>query len=250
MVQTTLYNVNHATLHVAVVMDGSGRWALSRGLPRPAGHRQGAVAARRTVEEALRLGRGTLTLFAFSCDNWKRPPEEVDALMHVLRAFVDSGVPLWRRQGVRVSVAGRRDRLPGALLRAACGAEKLTAGGDRLHLRLAIDYSSRHALLAAHAALAPGRLPRPAEFSEALGSAMGEGEPAPDVDLLIRTGGERRLSDFMLWECAYAELLFLDKPWPDFTGEDLRAALADYGSRERRFGGLGAAAAGGARGAS
>ncbi len=179
-----------SSLHVAIVMDGNGRWATRRRLPRVAGHRAGAEAVRRTVEAAPDAGVAALTLYAFSADNWKRPPELI----------------------------GRRDRLPLPLVAAIDAAERATARGARLHLRLAVDYSSRWAIDA--------------------------GVILPDVDLLIRTGGEQRLSDFLLWECAYAELYFSETMWPDFGAAHLAAAVAEFHARERRFGGLPDAAAG------
>jgi undecaprenyl diphosphate synthase len=198
-------------------MDGNGRWATSRGLPRTAGHRAGADAVRRVVETAPRLGVGTLTLFAFSSDNWKRPTREVATLMRLFHRYLASEAAALEENGVRLSVIGRRDRLAAPLLRQIMAAERLTANGRRLHLRLAVDYSAREAITR---------------------SAHDPGWLGPDVDLLIRTGGERRLSDFLLWECAYAELHFTDKRWPDFDAADLERALLDFHGRERRFGAL------------
>jgi undecaprenyl diphosphate synthase len=198
-------------------MDGNGRWATARGLPRTAGHRAGADAVRRAVETAPRVGVGTLTLFAFSSDNWKRPSREVAALMRLFQRYLASEAVALQENGVRLSVIGRRDRLAAALVRQIVAAERLTQGGRRLHLRLAVDYSAREAIK--RSTRDPGCL-------------------GPDVDLLIRTGGERRLSDFLLWECAYAELHFTDKRWPDFGAADLERALADYHGRQRRFGAL------------
>ncbi len=206
------------SLHVAIVMDGNGRWAARRGRPRTAGHRAGAAAVRRVVEAAPGLGIGALTLFAFSADNWRRPPGEVAALMRLFARHLRTETPRLLENGVRLEAVGRRDRLPGPLVTAIAGAERATAGGTALRLRLAVDYSAR-------AAIRAGRI-------------------LPDVDLLIRTGGERRLSDFLLWECAYAELFFTETMWPDFDAADLAAAVREFQSRERRFGGLPDAAAG------
>ena len=206
-----------AHAHVAIIMDGNGRWATSRGLPRTAGHRAGADAVRRVVESAPRLGVGTLTLFAFSSDNWKRPPREVATLMRLFHRYLAAEAAALEENGVRLSVIGRRDRLAAPLARQIMAAERLTAGGQRLHLRLAVDYSAREAITR---------------------SAHDPGWLGPDVDLLIRTGGERRLSDFLLWECAYAELHFTDKRWPDFDAADLERALVDFHGRQRRFGAL------------
>ncbi|MDT0631651.1 polyprenyl diphosphate synthase [Rubrivirga sp. S365] len=243
-------------LHVACVMDGNGRWAERRGRPRAAGHRAGAEALRRVVEAAPGLGVGVLTVYAFSSDNWRRPAPEVSSLMALLSAHLRAEAPRLKRAGVRLQLVGRRDRLPGALRAAACRAEWETRAGRRLLLRVAVDYSAREAICrAAHALAAPpgaeggavakaegGAVPDAGRrFEAALAAALHpDGAPAPPVDLLVRTGGERRLSDFLLWESAYAELLFLDALWPDVTAATLRAALADFAGRDRRFGGLAA----------
>jgi undecaprenyl diphosphate synthase len=220
---------------VAVIMDGNGRWAVRRGLPRSAGHHAGVDAIRRVVEAAPQLGIGTLSLFAFSSDNWARPAEEVQILMALFGRFLrDEAGPL-RANEVRLSVIGRRDRLPPEVVSAIADAEALTARGTRLHLRVAIDYSSRDAILEA------ARLGRRDDATrERFAIRLGEihGAPAPDVDLLIRTGGEQRLSDFLLWESAYAELFFTARMWPDFHGDDLAAAVAEFRGRDRRFGAL------------
>jgi undecaprenyl diphosphate synthase len=223
-------------LHVAIIMDGNGRWAGARGLPRVAGHRQGAVAVRRVVESAPRLGISTLTLYAFSADNWQRPAAEVTSLMRLFDQYLREQASQCVEQGVRLTLVGRRDRLAPALRLRAETLEHETARGASLHLRLAIDYSAREAIW-----LAAERLIRSGHGSrEALSAAVrsGHGEPAdvPDVDLLIRTGGEKRLSDFLLWESAYAELWFTDTAWPDFTGDDLAMAVSEFTRRDRRFG--------------
>jgi len=220
-------------LHVAVVMDGNGRWAQARGWPRVAGHRAGARAARRFVEAAPGLGVTTLTLFAFSADNWRRPRGEVARVLALIRGFLRRETAACVARGARLSVLGRRDRLPAGLLAAVEAAERATAGGSGLHLRVAVDYSGRDSILAAAAALPEGLSTREA-FSRRLGPT--HGELVPDVDLFLRPGGERRLSDFLLWESAYAELVFLDRLWPDVGPDDLAAAIADFRSRERRFG--------------
>jgi undecaprenyl diphosphate synthase len=224
-----------AGLHAAVIMDGNGRWANARGLPRVAGHRAGAKAVRRVVEAAPVLGIGTLTLYAFSSDNWQRPPREVGALMRLFRRYLAGETARLVENGVRLSVIGRRDRLPDVLARAIAGAEAATADGTRLHLRLAIDYSARDAVLRA-AALAGGREVSRDEFGALLGAAVGSLDPVPDVDLLVRSGGEQRLSDFLLWECAYAELHFTPRMWPDFDAAALGEAVAEFRRRDRRFG--------------
>ncbi len=227
----------HARLpHVAIILDGNGRWAERRGLPRVAGHRAGAAAVRRIIAAAPALGVGTLSLFAFSSDNWRRPAAEVSALFQLLSGSLRREARECVRNGVRLTFPGRRDRLPVGLAQILCEAEQLTAGGHELWLRIAIDYSARDMIQGA-AALA-GSNPTRATFLAALGAAAHEPASAPDVDLLIRTGGERRLSDFLLFECAYAELEFLDSPWPEFRPADLAACLERFRRRDRRFGGL------------
>ena len=226
-----------AGLHVAVILDGNGRWAAARGLPRLAGHRAGAQAVRRVVEAAPGLGVRHLTLYAFSSDNWGRPPREVAGLMRLLRAYLASESARLAENGVRLRLIGRRDRLSPVLQRAIDAAEAATAAGRVLELRVAVDYSARDALVQAAARLG-GREAGREEFAEYLGEALHAGGALPDVDLLIRTGGEQRLSDFLLWECAYAELLFLPTMWPDFGAAELEAALAEFRRRERRFGRL------------
>src|SRR5580704_6052386 len=215
-------------LHAAIIMDGNGRWASARGLPRVAGHRAGAEALRRVVEAAPDLGISVLTVYAFSSDNWRRPQPEVSALMKMFHTYLRREQARCVEKGVRVSVIGRRDRLPRLLLPVIEECESATAQGAKLHLRLAVDYSSRDAILAAAQSL-NGNASR-----EALSEVLG----ARDVDLLIRTGGEKRLSDFMLWECAYAELVFTPVMWPDFAASDLAPAVSEFRSRERRFGAL------------
>jgi undecaprenyl diphosphate synthase len=229
-------------LHVAIIMDGNGRWATRRGLQRSDGHRAGVEALRRVVEAAPGLGIGTLTLFAFSADNWRRPAEEVEALMWLLRAYLRAEAARLVESGARLSVIGRRDRLSAKLCREITRAERATAAGRRLHLRVALDYSSRDAILRA-AIRAAGLEPTLDAFSRLVSQAPAD-DPSPcAVDLLIRTGGEKRLSDFLLWESAYAELYFTDCMWPDFDGAELATALADFRRRERRFGGVPAAPA-------
>lgn len=220
-------------MHTAIIMDGNGRWARKRGLPRIEGHRRGADAVRRTVEAAPGLGITDLTLYAFSADNWKRPAEEVSALMRLLTVYLQTEVHRCRYNGVRLSAIGRRDRLDPQIRSLIESAEADTSGGKALHLRIALDYSSRDSILDAARQCAE----RNVWTREALSSAL----PAPDVDLLIRTAGEQRLSDFLLWECAYAEFVFVNRYWPDFSADDLAAAVASFQGRERRFGALPAA---------
>jgi undecaprenyl diphosphate synthase len=193
-------------------------------------------AVRRTVEAAADLRVGTLTLFAFSSDNWRRPDAEVRALMRLFRSYLTAEAGKCADNGLRISVIGRRDRLSPGLVRVVEEAEEATAGADRFLLRIAVDYSARDAILRAAGRLRhQGELSREA-FARLLADPPYDGRPVPDVDLLIRTGGEKRLSDFLLWECAYAELVFTDRMWPDFTGADLADAVREFYRRERRFG--------------
>jgi undecaprenyl diphosphate synthase len=222
-------------VHVALIMDGNGRWARARGLPRLAGHRAGARAVRRVVRAAPGLGIRTLTLFAFSADNWQRPAVEIDGLMRLFERYLRREVEPCRDRGVRINVIGRRDRLPARVVAAIAAAEQATAACTTLHLRIAIDYSAREALVDA-SRLLPGGASSPDELGRALGRAIHSDPPAGEVDLLVRTSGEKRLSDFLLWECAYAELVFTQVAWPDFGRSDLASALADFRGRERRFG--------------
>jgi undecaprenyl diphosphate synthase len=221
---------------VAIIMDGNGRWAAARGRPRLTGHAAGARAARRAIEAAPALGIGALTLFGFSSDNWRRPAAEVTGLMELITRTLRREAAVCARQGVRIRVIGRRDRLPAPLLAAVERAEAATADGRRLDLRIALDYSSREAIARASLRLRPEE----ARPREALGRVLGEG--SPEVDLLVRTGGEQRLSDFLLWESAYAEIVFTPLMWPEFTPADLAAAVREYSARERRFGALPASA--------
>ena len=222
--------------HVAITMDGNGRWAGLRGRPREEGHCAGAAAVRRAVESAPRLGITTLTLYAFSSDNWRRPKSEVDNLMVLLEQYLDDECAHLTERGVRLSIIGRRDRLPGSLARSVMMVEDTTREGLTLHLRVAIDYSARDALVAAASSVS-GRIPPTREaFERALREAIHAPGGTRDVDLLIRTGGEHRLSDFLLWESAYAELYFTDVLWPDFGEADLAAAVQDFAARDRRFG--------------
>jgi undecaprenyl diphosphate synthase len=233
--QSGLASKLQSKLHVGIIMDGNGRWATRRQLSRLRGHEAGVEAIRRVVEAAPKQEVGTLTLYAFSSDNWRRPKVEVAALMALLRFYLANEVESLVRNGVRLTVIGRRDRLPAGIAEAIARAEALTADGDVLHLRIAVDYSARDAILNAAAKVAKlgGDLNREM-FSELVTGERG----LRDVDLVIRTSGEKRLSDFLLWESAYAELLFTERMWPDFGSEDLAEALATFHRRERRFGGL------------
>ena len=219
-------------------MDGNGRWATRAGLPRSAGHRAGARTVRRIVEAAPGLGISVLTLYAFSVDNWQRPSAEVAVLMRLFREYLRAESARCVAHGVRLEVIGRRDRLDQGLRTAIHTAERATATGVRLHLRVAMDYSSRDAILRAARRLPNDQEPTREAFGRLL-AIVDHGTPVPPLDLLIRTGGERRLSDFMLWETAYAELCFVEQPWPEFDAAELAAAMREYDGRERRFGGLG-----------
>ena len=228
--------------HVAINMDGNGRWALMRGHPREMGHVAGAAAVRRTLESAPGLGITTLTLYAFSSDNWRRPTGEVENLMRLLQHHLDSESDHMTDRGVRFNVIGRRDRIPAALRRSIDEVEERTRTGASLHLRVAIDYSARDALLSAAGRVAAGAPPTREAFERAMYESIHAPSGTRDVDLLIRTGGEQRLSDFLLWESAYAELYFTSVLWPDFTEADLASAVQAFAARDRRYGGVGSAA--------
>jgi undecaprenyl diphosphate synthase len=228
MKQSTSQNDESTPRHTAIILDGNGRWAEARGLARAAGHRAGATAVRRTVEAARRQGLPLLTLYAFSSDNWQRPRPEVAGLFSLLSSYLADEAGKLCRRGIRLTVIGRRDRLPAPLVASITAAESMTSSGRAMHLRIAVDYSSRDAIAAA----ARGISPRAASPRDELSLRLG----TPDVDLLIRTGGEQRLSDFLLWEAAYAELVFLTVAWPDFGSADLAGALSEFARRGRRFG--------------
>lgn len=240
--QSSLTKIDIPGLHLACIMDGNGRWAERRGLPRTAGHRSGVEAVRRVVEVSPGLGIGTLSLYAFSTDNWKRPEAEVGALMVLFRTYLRAEIARLRRARVRLTVFGRRDRLPEAVRMAITRAEWGTREGDRLHLRIAVDYAGRDAIRMAAARWASesedSSAPPSREVFAGYIAAAAHSPETPPVDLLIRTGGEQRLSDFLLWESAYAELLFLNTLWPDVTPQTLADAVEAYHSRDRRFGGL------------
>jgi len=220
-------------------MDGNGRWATRRGRPRSLGHRAGADAVRRTVEAAPRLGVSTLTLYAFSADNWKRPRREVTELLRLFERYLRTEMARCAEEGIRVNIIGRRDRLPHGLVDAIERTETETSSSDRLQLRIAVDYSARDAIVEAAWQVGPGTQPSREEFSRALARAAHSLNTWPDVDLLIRTGGEKRLSDFLLWENAYAEIIFSNVLWPDFAVAELTDAVDEFRRRERRFGALG-----------
>ncbi len=221
-------------MHVAIIMDGNGRWAERRGLRRSAGHQAGAKVVRRVVEAAARSSVDVLTLYAFSSNNWSRPTEEVGALMRLFKRYLRSEVARCVENGVKLNVIGRRDRLAPSLVRIIEQSEEVTAAGKRLNLQLAVDYSARDSIARA-AASAGADCASSEQFAERL-ARVSHAQRSVPVDLLIRTGGERRLSDFLLWECAYAELVFVDAFWPDFDEDGFAEALAEFRRRERRFG--------------
>jgi undecaprenyl diphosphate synthase len=221
---------------VAIILDGNGRWAMSRGLPVAEGHREGTRALRRTVEAAIELGIGALVVYGFSTENWTRPPDEVDSLMEIFSETIDRELPDLAAQGVRTRFVGRRDRAPLPLQAKMAQLEEATADKDRLQLWIAFDYGGRAELVEAARRIVESGADVDEVDEELFASSLYAPE-MPDPDLLIRTSGELRISNFLLWQLAYAELVFVDKHWPDFDGDDLRSALEDYASRRRRFGG-------------
>jgi undecaprenyl diphosphate synthase len=223
-------------MHVAIIMDGNGRWAERRNLNRQAGHRAGVKAAEAVVRAAARRGVNTLTLYAFSSDNWLRPRAEVDALFGLLRRYLMTETDRCLEESIRLNVIGRRDRLNPTLRAQIERSEELTAACSRMHLRLAVDYSSRCTIAEAGRRLHGTEAVERDEYLRQLAAVDHSDPVAPEVDLLIRTGGEQRLSDFLLWECAYAKLLFLNCSWPDFDEAQLAQALEEYSRRQRRFG--------------
>jgi undecaprenyl diphosphate synthase len=223
-------------LHVAIIMDGNGRWAQSRGLPRTAGHVEGAKAVNEVVEAAARAGVRALTLYAFSADNWGRPSAEVAALMRLLRRYLMTETTRCIEQSIRLNIIGRRDRLDAGLVRAIEQSERLTSECTGMHLRVAVDYSAQHSMLEAVRRARTEPEVDTHRFQQLLDEVDCSAVPAGPVDLLIRTGAEKRLSDFLLWQCAYAELFFAEVMWPDFGEPGLRAALDYYAGRQRRFG--------------
>jgi undecaprenyl diphosphate synthase len=228
-------------LHVAIIMDGNGRWAKARGLPRNLGHRAGVAALRRTVEGASELGVERLTVFGFSTENWRRPQREVSELMGLLRAYFHNDLNRLEREDVRVRIVGRRTGLNADVLEMIRSAEARTAHNSRFHLQVAFNYGGRADIVDAArsfaAAVERGEA-RACDLDETVFEARLATAGAPAPDLIIRTSGERRISNFLLWECAYAELVFQDVYWPDYGPEHLRAALAEFRTRERRFGGV------------
>ena len=221
---------------VAIIMDGNGRWANARGLPVEAGHREGTRALRRTVEAAIDLGITTLAVYAFSTENWSRPPDEVSALMVILGETIEKELPDLAKQGVRTRFFGRRDRVPGDLRDRMADLERKTEDLDTLGLWIAFDYGGRAELIEATRRCIEDGL-SPAEIDEAAIATRLYAPELPEIDLLIRTSGEFRISNFMLWETAYSEFVFTETLWPDFGAADLQDALAAFAARDRRFGG-------------
>jgi undecaprenyl diphosphate synthase len=228
--------------HIAIIMDGNGRWAKARGLPRTAGHKRGAEAVRRTVECAREMGVGYLTLYAFSSENWKRPQGEVTDLMGLLRLYLRNEVRTLNKNGIRLKVIGDRSRLGADIVDLIEESEAKTAANVAMTLVLALSYGGRQEIVEAARRLATGvaegRL-SPSQIDDAAVEANLFTAGIPDPDLVIRTSGEKRISNFLLWQCAYAELVFLDVLWPDFGRDDLIAAIRDFHGRERRFGASG-----------
>jgi len=225
-------------MHVAIIMDGNGRWATQRGLPRTAGHIEGAKAVRSIVEAAARAGVDILTLYAFSSANWARPAAEIAALMHLFGQYLFTETRRCVEQSIRINVIGRRDRLSENLIRSIEQSERSSAAGSGMLLRIAVDYSSQHSIVQAARRVKRDADLSVTDFHRLLHEVDHCAYPASEVDLLIRTGNERRLSDFLLWECAFAELHFSDCFWPDFDERRFNGALEDYSGRQRRFGGL------------
>ena len=227
--------------HVAIIMDGNGRWAAERGYPRGEGHRRGVEAVKRTVRAAIELGISTLTIFSFSSENWTRPRTEIDDLMGLMKRFIRRDLAELHANGVRIRVIGGTDRVDGELLALIEEAKRLTAANSTIDLVIAFNYGSRAEIAGAARRLAErvaaGEM-RPADITVDTFEAALDTFGVPDPDLLIRTSGEVRLSNFLLWQCAYAELVFLDLYWPDFKRQDLEKAIAIYRGRSRRFGGL------------
>jgi len=232
-------SVVKAPVHVAIIMDGNGRWAKARGLPRIAGHKRGAEAVRRSVRGAAELGIEYLTLYGFSSENWKRPPAEVDDLMGLLRLYLISEIDELDRNGVGLKVIGQLSRFHPEIVRLIEEADRRTAGNRKLNLTVALSYGGRAEIAGAARRIAEevraGRL-APADVDEAEFARHLLTKGVPDPDLLIRTSGEKRISNFLLWQCAYAELVFLDRLWPDFTRDDLEYAIREYHGRDRRYG--------------
>jgi undecaprenyl diphosphate synthase len=230
--------------HVAIIMDGNGRWAAARNLPRSAGHKEGTAAARRAVEAARDLGLKYLTLYSFSTENWRRPASEIRDLMLLLRQFIGDELPTLKREGVKVTIVGDKKNLDAEIKLLVGHAEKETAANSKFFLQIAFNYGGRDEIVRAARKLAAdaaaGRI-KPGAIDEAVFSNALDTAAIPDPDLVIRTSGEKRISNFLLWQAAYSEWVFLDVLWPDFDAEHFASAIADFNARERRFGGVSAA---------
>jgi len=239
MIPTPLPSDSGPPRHVAIIMDGNGRWARARGLPRTAGHRKGAEAVRRTVTAAAELGIGYLTLFGFSSENWKRPREEVDDLMGLLRHYLRAEIAELHGNGIRLSVIGDRRRLAEDIRALISNAEETTRDNHRLHLVIALSYGGRQEIVEAARRLmaeAARGVIEPAELDEAMFAAQLTTCGIPDPDLVVRTSGEQRISNFMLWQSAYSEFVFVETLWPDFGKQHLEEAIRTYSKRDRRYG--------------
>jgi len=236
MKKNTLKISEKPGMHLGIIMDGNGRWAKRKNKPRFYGHRIGAETLRKIVEAAPNQGISVITAYAFSSDNWKRPADEVKSLMKLFQYYLKNEIERLKKKDVRFSIIGRRDRFSKPILNAIEKAEKETAGGKTLHLRLAVDYSARDSIVRAAKLMEGQKEVSRESFSKALAEAQHDTYNVPDIDLLIRTGGEQRLSDFLLWECAYAEFFFSKKMWPEFGPNDLQEAMFNFHNRERRFG--------------
>ena len=226
-------------VHVAIIMDGNGRWAKARGLPRSAGHQRGAEAARKAVRAAAGAGVSYLTLFGFSSENWSRPDEEVTDLMGLLRFYLKREVKSLEKDGVRLLVIGNRSRLPGDIQELISGAEDRTKENTKITLIIALSYGGRAEIVEAAKSIAAKAVDGSidvSEINEEVFSGFLETAAIPDPDILIRTSGEKRISNFLLWQTAYSEFIFTDTLWPDFSAKDFEAALAEFGARDRRYG--------------
>ncbi len=232
--------LENAPAHVAIIMDGNGRWAKARGLPRTMGHKQGVEAVKRTVEAAAQIGVQYLTLFGFSSENWNRPAEEVQDLMRLLRMYLRAETADLHRNNIRIRMIGDRSALASDIVELIENAEKLTASNDKITVVIALNYGGRNEILKAASdwaldCQAKGIAPDTAAAEEFFPSFLSTAD-MPEPDILIRTSGEQRISNFLLWQCAYSEFIFTDILWPDFTKQDLEAAILEYGNRDRRFG--------------
>jgi undecaprenyl diphosphate synthase len=231
---------NNLPQHVAIIMDGNGRWAKKRGLPRTAGHRKGVESVRAVVRKAGEIGVAYLTLFGFSSENWSRPQDEISDLMHLLRFYLRAETADLHKNNVRLRVMGNRGQLDHDIRELIENAEELTKNNTGLRLNIALNYGGRYDIIQAATHIArdfmrEGRVPEEEDVGCVFANYLMTSD-TPDVDVLIRTSGEQRISNFLLWQCAYAEMLFIDSLWPDFTGDELSRALHEYAMRDRRFG--------------